>query len=59
MSSPNFKKEEKMEIPVLKLGTFEVMFIAVIAIYIGEFFRAKLPILKTAKIGRASCRERV
>ena len=35
-----------MEIPVLKLGTFEVMFIAVIAIYIGEFFRAKLPILK-------------
>ena len=35
-----------MEIPVLKLGTFEVMFIAVIAIYIGEFFRAKFPILK-------------
>ena len=35
-----------MEIPVLKLGTFEVMFIAVIAIYIGEFLRAKFPILK-------------
>jgi len=35
-----------MEIPVLKLGTFEVMFIAVIAIYIGDFFRAKFPILK-------------
>lgn len=35
-----------MEDKILKLGTFEVMFIAVVAIYLGDFLRGKFPILK-------------
>ena len=35
-----------MERIVLKLGMFETLMVAVIAIYVGEFLRNKIPVLK-------------
>ena len=35
-----------MERIVLKLGMFETLMVAVIAIYAGEFLRNKIPVLK-------------
>lgn len=35
-----------MERIVLKLGMFETLMVAVLAIYVGEFLRNKIPVLK-------------
>lgn len=35
-----------MERMVLKLGMFETLMVAVVAIYVGEFLRSKIPVLK-------------